>query len=112
MCRVLKGEPKVGAGLTTSPRAATFVMWLLGPLALLVYWFNGPILIWLPSAMLGAYGSGALDGYRWAREQRWREWAAEHIDPEWANHVDSKWLECKLSQSNYYGEHKILHIAA
>jgi hypothetical protein len=36
-----------------------------------------------------------MDTYRWAREQRWMEWMAEHVDPDWVKEIDPKWFDCK-----------------
>jgi hypothetical protein len=95
MAIIMSNEPIVGIGARTSPRAAALAKWLGLVVALLAYWFDWPSWVLISSIGALAYGVGASDGYRWAREQRWMEWMAENVDPEWGNQIDGKWLDCK-----------------
>ena len=95
MAATMSDEPIVGAGFRTSPRAAQFTLWLGVVFALLANWLEWPNWVLISSIASAAYGAGVHDGYRWARQQRWMEWMAEHRDPEWVKQIDPKWFECK-----------------
>lgn len=97
MVSVMNAEPIVGAGLRTSLRVGEISVWLGLVCALLAYWLGWPNWVWVLLA-IASYGAGVGDGYRWAREQRWMEWKAEHVDPDWAKEIDPKWFDCKKQE--------------
>ena len=92
-------EPIVGFGAKTSPAVAKWTGYTGLTLLTIAYWFSWPTWLLVAAACATAYGSGVQDGYRWAREQRWMEWMADNGWPDWKDYIDSKWLECKQTET-------------